>query len=295
MKFHQLRGTGVALVTPFQQNSDIDYAALEKIIEHVIAGGVDYLLTLGTTGETPTLSNEEKMALIQFTVEKAAGRLPVIVGIGGNNTREIIHHMETYPLDKAQAILSVSPYYSKPSDEGLYAHYKAISTASPKPVILYNVPARTGRNIPAAVTLRLAHEFENIVGIKEASGDIVQCMQIIRDKPEDFTVVSGDDMLSMAQIACGMEGLISVSANYLTKDTSGMIHAAMKNDYQEARRLHYKMMKGFELMFAENNPAGVKAMMAAAGLCENHFRLPVVPVSKTLQEKIDAFVRDYAS
>lgn len=293
MKFHQLKGAGVALATPFQQDGNIDYAALERIIEHVITGGVDFLLTLGTTGETPTLSNEEKTDLIRFTVEKAAGRVPVIAGIGGNNTREIIHHIETYPLDHIGAILSVSPYYSRPSAEGLYQHYKAISAASPKPVILYNVPARTGKNIPAEITVRLAHDFENIIGIKEASGDMLQCMQIIRDKPEDFTVVSGDDMLSMAQIACGMEGLISVGANYLAQDTSAMIHAALENDYTTARSLHYKMMKGFELMFAENNPAGIKALLYAAGLCGNNFRLPVVPVSKGLQEKINDFVKGY--
>lgn len=293
MEFNQLIGTGVALVTPFRHDGSIDYNALEKIIEHVIAGGIDYLVSLGTTGETPTLSNEEKIDLIKFTVEKANNRLPVVVGIGGNNTSEIIHQMETYPLENVLAILSVSPYYSKPSNEGLYQHYKAIAAASPKPIILYNVPPRTGRNIPAEITVRLAHDFERIIGIKEASGDMTQCMQIIRDKPDSFIVVSGDDMLSMSQVACGMKGLISVGANYLAKDTSGMIRAALNNDYEKARELHYKIMKGIELMFAENNPAGIKAMLSVAGLCENNLRLPVVPVSDGLFNKINDFIKGY--
>jgi 4-hydroxy-tetrahydrodipicolinate synthase len=293
MEFSQISGIGVALVTPFSEDGSVDYDALEKVIEHVIAGGVDHLVPLGTTGETPTLSNQEKMDIIRFTVEKAGNRKPVVVGIGGNNTREIIHHLETYPLDGVSAILSVSPYYSKPSSEGLYQHYKAVAAATSKPVILYNVPHRTGRNIPADVTLRLAGEIENIVAIKEASGDMVQCMQIIRDKPADFTVVSGDDMLTMSQIACGMRGVISVAGNFMAKDMSDMIHAALSSDFGEARRLHYKMMHGFELMFAENNPAGVKAFMSAAGICGNNFRLPVVPVSDGLMHRIKDYLKTY--
>lgn len=293
MKLSEIRGTGVAIVTPFQHNGHIDFNALEKIINHVIDGGVGNIVSLGTTGETPTISHEEKKDIIQFTYEKVNNRVPVIVGIGGNNTKEVIHCMEKYPLDKAVAILSVSPYYSKPSAEGLYQHYKALSQSSPKPIILYNVPSRTGRNIPADVTLRLAKDFENIVAIKEASGDMTQCMQIIRDKPEDFTVVSGDDMLAMSQVACGMEGVISVAANFMAQDMSKMIHAALESRFDMARELQFKMMKGFELMFAENNPAGIKAFLSAAGLCGNNLRLPVVPVSNGLLEKIKAYLKDY--
>lgn len=282
MALSQIKGTGVALVTPFLKNGDIDFPALARLIDHVIDGGVNYLVSLGTTGETSTLSGEEKQEIIRFTMDKTAGRVPVVVGIGGNNTREVIHCLETYPIDDALAILSVSPYYSKPSAEGLYQHYKTLAAHTSKPVILYNVPARTGRNIPAEVTLRLARDVENIVAIKEASGDMVQCMQILRDKPEDFTVVSGDDMLTLAQIACGMQGVISVAANYLTRELSSMVQAALADRYEEARKLHYRLMGALELMFRENNPAGIKAFAHIGGLCENSLRLPVVPVSDAL-------------
>lgn len=288
----QLRGTGVALVTPFSRDGEIDFPALEKLIEHVISGGVNYLVSLGTTGETPTISAEEKVEIIRFTFEKAAKRVPVVVGIGGYDTRDIVKRLETCPLDDALAVLSVSPYYSKPSQEGIFQHYKTIAKASPKPVILYNVPGRTGRNIAAHTTLRLAEE-ENIVAVKEASGDMAQCMQIIRDKPAGFTVVSGDDLLAMPQIACGMEGLISVAGNFMARDISGMVNAALKNDFTTARALHYKMLEGFDLMFEENNPAGIKAFLAEAGICGNYFRLPVVSVSDSLHGKIKAYLARY--
>jgi len=290
MELAQIKGTGVALVTPFLENGNIDFPALDKIIDHVIVGGVNYLVSLGTTGETPTLSGDEKKEIILFTVEKAAGRVPVIVGIGGNDTREVIHCLETYPLDDVLAILTVSPYYSKPSAEGLFRHYKAVAANTPKPLILYNVPARTGRNVPAEVTLRLANEVSNIVGIKEASGDMVQCMQILRDKPAEFTVVSGDDMLTLSQIACGMQGVISVAANYLAKDLSGLVNAALEGNFDEARNIHYSIMKALELMFRENNPAGIKAFMHLGGLCGNNLRLPVVPVSDDLYTDIHAWL-----
>lgn len=293
MMQQQLRGTGVALVTPFTKNGDIDFPALERVINHVIDGGVNYLVSLGTTGETPTLSADEKTEIIKFTFEKANKRVPVVVGIGGYNTGDIVKRLATCPLEEAIAVLSVSPYYSKPSQEGIYQHYKTIAQASPRPVIVYNVPGRTGRNITAQTTLRLAREVENIIAIKEASSDMAQCMQIIKDKPKDFVVVSGDDMLGMAQLACGMEGIISVAGNFMAKDFSSMVEAALKNDFTTARALHYKMQEGFELMFEENNPAGVKAFLSEAGICDNYFRLPVVPVSHGLHEKIKAYLSQY--
>lgn len=289
----QLRGTGVALVTPFKKDESIDWNALERVIDHVIAGGVDYVVSLGTTGETPTLSADEKLDLMKFTFEKVAKRVPVVVGIGDYNTRDVVKRLETCPLDEAVAILSVAPYYSKPSQEGIFQHYKAVAEAAPKPIILYNVPGRTGRNMTAQTTLRLAHEVENIVAMKEASGDMVQCMQIIRDKPKDFIVVSGDDALAMPQIATGMDGLISVAANYFAKDTADMVRAALKNDFPTARVLHYKLQEAFDLMFEENNPAGVKAFLNEADLIENVFRLPVMPVSNGLQARIAAFTKSF--
>jgi len=286
----QLRGSGVALVTPFKANESIDWNALEKLIDHVINGGIDYVVSLGTTGETPTLSAEEKLDIIKFTFEKVNKRVPVVVGIGDYNTRDVVKRLETCPLDEAVAILSVAPYYSKPSQEGIFQHYKAIAKASPKPVILYNVPGRTGRNMTAETTLRLAHEVENIVAMKEASGDMVQCMQIIKDKPKDFLVISGDDALALPQLACGMDGVISVAANYFAADFSAMVKAALANNIPAARALHYKLHEAFDLMFAENNPAGIKAFLQHGGLMEQAFRLPVVPVSSGLNEKIKAYL-----
>ena len=280
-----LRGTGVALITPFQSNTSIDYTALEKVIDFVIAGGVEYVVTLGTTGETPTLSKEEKKQIALFTYEKVAGRVPVVVGIGGNNTAELLQELASFPLDKAAAVLSASPYYSKPSQEGLFLHYKALAEASPKPLLLYNVPGRTGRNLSAATTIRLAHEVKNVAGIKEASGDMAQCMEILRDKPDDFLVVSGDDALAFPQIACGMEGVISVAANGFPREFSDMVRLALKGDLRGAKALNDRLIAGYDIMFAENNPAGIKGAMAEKGLIGNYVRLPVVPLSAGLQAK----------
>ena len=278
------------MVTPFQQNFSVDYTALGKVIDFVIEGGVNYVVSLGTTGETPTLSKEEKKEIALFTYDKVAGRVPVVVGIGGNNTDELVKELGSFPLDKATAVLSASPYYSKPSQEGLFQHYKALAAASPKPVLLYNVPGRTGRNLSAATTIRLAKEVKNIAGIKEASGDMAQCMEILRDRPEDFLVVSGDDALAFPQIACGMEGVISVAANAYPKTFSDMVNAALKSDLRTAKQLNDRLIAGYELMFAENNPAGVKAIMSEMKLIGNYLRLPVVPVSDGLQGKIKTYV-----
>jgi len=286
----QLRGTGVALVTPFQENFSVDYTALGKVIDFVIEGGVNYVVSLGTTGETPTLSKEEKKEIALFTYDKVAGRVPVVVGIGGNNTDELVQELGSFPLEKAVAVLSASPYYSKPSQEGLFQHYKALAAASPRPILLYNVPGRTGRNLNAATTIRLAKEVKNIAGIKEASGDMAQCMEILRDKPEDFLVVSGDDALAFPQIACGMEGVISVAANAYPKAFSDMVNAALKSELRKAKQLNDRLIAGYELMFVENNPAGVKACMSEMKLIGNYLRLPVVPVSAGLQGKIKEYV-----
>jgi 4-hydroxy-tetrahydrodipicolinate synthase len=280
-----LRGTGVALITPFHSNTSVDFAALEVVINHVIAGGVEYVVTLGTTGETPTLSKEEKKQIALFTFDKVAGRVPVVVGIGGSNTAELLQELASFPLDKAAAVLSASPYYSKPSQEGLFLHYQALAGASPKPLLLYNVPGRTGRNLTAATTIRLAREVENIAGIKEASGDMGQCMEILRDKPDDFLVVSGDDALALPQIACGMEGVISVAANAFPAAFSGMVRQALKGDFPSAKSANDRLMAAYDIMFAENNPAGVKGAMADLGLIGNYLRLPVVPLSAALQAR----------
>jgi 4-hydroxy-tetrahydrodipicolinate synthase len=288
-----LRGTGVALITPFTPGMDIDYPALSRVIEYVIKGGVEYLVTLGTTGETPTLSRNEKIALIKFTCEQANGRLPVVVGIGGSNTEELVQDLEEFPLDQAVAVLSASPYYSKPSQEGLFEHYRALAKASPKPIILYNVPGRTGRNINAATTLRLANEVDGIAGIKEASGDMAQCMQILRDRPEDFLVLSGDDALALPQIACGMEGVISVAANSFPEHFSEMVRACLQGDFKKGKSLNDELIEGYELLFAENNPAGVKAAMSELGIIRNHLRLPLVPLSEPLNQRLKSYLMEH--
>lgn len=283
----------MALVTPFTTQGAIDWKGLERLIDHVIGGGVNYVVTLGTTGETPTLSSDEKLDLIKFTFEKVAKRVPVVVGVGDYSTQDVVSRLEKCPLDEAAAVLSVAPYYSKPTQEGIFQHYKAIAAASPKPIILYNVPARTGRNMTAATTLRIAREVENVIAMKEASGDMLQCMEIIRDKPEGFLVISGDDGVAMPQLACGMDGVISVAANYFAKDFSEMVKVALQGDFAAARKLHYKMLEGFDLMFAENNPAGIKAFLHYGKIVENTFRLPIVPVSDGLYEKIETYLKEY--
>ena len=287
----QLKGTGVALVTPFKQNTEVDYDALGRLLEHVITNGVEYLVTLGTTGETPTLDLEEKFDIINFTYEKVNGRVPVVVGIGGNNTREVMENLQSYPLDNAAAVLSASPYYNKPSQEGIYQHYVNLASASPKPIILYNVPGRTGSNISAETTLRLAHELSAIAGIKEASGNMVQCMHILRNRPEDFLVVSGDDHLTLPLIACGMDGVISVAANCFPKDFSTMVRFCLQGDFASARMLHNKCLEGNDLLFAENNPAGVKAFLTEMDIIENILRLPLVPLSDGVYEKLKIYFK----
>jgi 4-hydroxy-tetrahydrodipicolinate synthase len=291
----QLRGTGVALVTPFKENGSVDHESLHGLINFVIEEGIQYVVSLGTTGETPTLSKEEKLNILDTTFTSVADRVPVIIGIGGNNTKEVISEIETFPVDKAMAILSASPYYNKPSQEGIYQHYKAIAEATTKPIILYNVPSRTGSNISASTTVRLAKDFANITGIKEASGNMLQCMELLRDKPSDFMVVSGDDALALPQIACGMDGVISVAANCFPKDFSTVVSAALDNDFSTAKAFNNKLLRAYELLFAENNPAGVKAFLHEMGIIENILRLPLTPLSQDVHNKIKDFLSEVVS
>jgi 4-hydroxy-tetrahydrodipicolinate synthase len=286
----QLTGTGVALVTPFNEDGSVDFNSLEKLVDFVIDGGVNYVVTLGTTGETPTLSKEEKKDIINQTFQFVAGRVPVVVGIGGNNTNEVVKEIETLPIEKATAILSASPYYNKPSQEGLFQHYKALAASTNKPIILYNVPGRTGSNIAAATTIRLANEVENINGIKEASGNMMQCMQILRDKPQEFLVVSGDDALALGQIAYGMRGVISVAANCLPKEFSELVSCALKDNFDAARKINNLLLQGYDILFAENNPAGVKAFLAELGVIKNHLRLPLVPLSEGIYKQLRTYL-----
>jgi 4-hydroxy-tetrahydrodipicolinate synthase len=286
----QLKGTGVALVTPFNENGSIDFKSLEKLIDFVIDGGVNYIVTLGTTGETPTLSMDEKKDIVDQTFSFVAERVPVVIGIGGNNTAEVIKEIETLPTEKAEAILSASPYYNKPSQEGLYQHYKAVAASTAKPIILYNVPPRTGSNIAASTTIRLANDIENINGIKEASGNMTQCMQILRDKPQEFLVVSGDDNLALPQIACGMLGVISVAANCFPKQFSELVNCALEEDFASARRINNMLLQGYEILFAENNPAGVKAFLAELGVIKNYVRLPLVPLSDGVYKQVKSYL-----
>jgi 4-hydroxy-tetrahydrodipicolinate synthase len=287
-----LRGTGVALITPFDSHFEIDYAALQSVIDFVIQGGVEYVVMLGTTGETPTLSKEEKIALIRFSYEKVNGRVPVVVGIGGNNTKALIEDLDSFPLDKAIAVLSASPNYSKPSQEGLYLHYMALAEASSKPIILYNVPSRTGRNMNASTVIRIAKESKNIAGIKEASGDMAQCMQLLRDRHRDFMIVSGDDALALPQLACGMDGVISVAANSFPKQFSEMVRSCLKGDFGAAKIANDHLIEGYELLFTENNPAGVKAALTELGIIQNYLRLPLAPLSNGLDSKLKSYIEN---
>ena len=287
----QLGGTGVAIVTPFKADQSIDFNALGKLIDFIIEKGVQYIVSLGTTGETPALSKEEQFDVINFTFDKVADRVPVVVGIGGNDTKELCKKLEVYPLEKAAAVLSASPYYNKPSQEGIFQHYKALASASPKPIILYNVPGRTGRNMEATTTLRLAHEVKNIGGIKEAANNMVQCMQILKDRPEHFLVVSGDDDLVMPQLACGMDGVISVAANCFPEAFAKMVQFGLKYNFTEAKKINDTLLEAYGLLFTENNPAGVKAFLTEMGFIENYLRLPMVPLSDGVYEKVKQYLK----
>lgn len=288
-----LIGTGVALVTPFNHDGSVDYVGLEKLVNFQIENGVNYLVVLGTTGEGVTLTSEEKELVKSTIVRVNNGRLPLVLGMGGNNTASLVDQIRNTDLNDYVAILSVSPYYNKPSQEGIYQHFKAVSEACPVPVIVYNVPGRTGSNIKPETVIRLANDFKNIVAVKEAAGDIVQAMRLIQHKPKDFLVISGDDMIALAMTIAGGAGVISVIGQGLPKDFSAMIQYGLKGDVEAANTLHYKIMDSIDYIFEEGNPVGIKAMLEKLGICTKAVRFPLVSATYELQEKINNFVTNY--
>lgn len=287
-----IKGVGVALITPFN-NFEVDYPALERMVEHVINGGVDYIVALGSTAETATLSLEERQQVYDFIVERTAGRVPIVVGMGSNNTHELVEQLRTFDMHDAVAILSVVPYYNKPSQEGIYRHYMAVAEASPVPVILYNVPGRTGVNMTAATTLRLAHASDNIVAVKEASGNIDQMQEIIDGKPENFLVISGDDGITVELVKRGGMGVISVAANAFPEKFCRCIHDAMEGNFTEAESAMEQFNEPIALLFKEGNPTGVKTMTVVMGITRDEVRLPLVEGTESLRDAIKSVVEKY--
>ena len=292
MARNKFRGLGIALITPFKADGSIDIEALDRLVEYQIKGGADFLCIMGTTAETPTLSRDEKRLLKEHLVERVAGRVPLLMGCGGNNTAAIVDELQTEDWTGIDGILSVCPYYNKPSQEGLYQHFATIAKASPLPVVLYNVPGRTGVNMNAETTLRLARDFENIVAIKEASGFIPQMDDIIKNKPQHFDVISGDDGITFPLITLGAVGVISVIGNALPAEFSRMVRLALKGEYQTSLTIHHKFTELFKLLFVDGNPAGVKAMLSEMGMIENVLRLPLIPTRLTTMEKISQIVKE---
>ena len=286
-----LIGTGVALVTPFKKDFSVDVEALKRIVNFQIDNGIDYLVVLGTTAENATLDNEEKELVIKTVVETNNNRLPLVLGVGGNDTRQIVIELETRDLSAFVAVLSVSPYYNKPTQEGIYQHFKAIALAAPIPVILYNVPGRTASNMLPSTVIRLANDFKNIVAIKEAAGDMVQAMKLIQGKPKDFLVISGDDMITLPMILAGGSGVISVIGEGFPKEFSTMVRLGLERKVDQAYQLHYLLAESIDLIFEQGNPAGIKEVHKSLGLSENTVRLPLVNVSEDLAKRIDQFVK----
>ncbi len=288
MRYQQFRGTGVALITPFFADTTIDWESLERCIEHVITGGVEYIVSLGTTGEAITLTSRECQQVFDFTVDKAKGRIPVVAGwFGANSTSHLLERLKNVDLRRADAILASSPAYNKPAQEGIYLHYMEVVKASPVPVILYNVPSRTSSNVTPETLVRLSHASDKFVGIKEASGNLVQAQYIIKHRAsEDFLVLSGDDQITLGMIACGGDGVISVIANSHPKEFSSMVRSGLKNDYTQARILNNQLHDIHPLLYCEGNPVGIKAAMNIIGLCENYLRLPLVPMAKANYDKL---------
>ncbi len=291
MAHNIFKGLGLALVTPFTDSGEVDYKALKRLVEFQINNGADFLCILCTTSETPCLTAEEKDKIKKFIVELNYGRLPILMGCGGNNTAAIVEELRTADFSGIDGILSVCPYYNKPSQEGLYRHFKAIAEASPRPVVLYNVPGRTGINMKAETTVRLANDCENIIAIKEASGSLEQVDEIIKNKPDRFDVLSGDDALTFSMVASGAAGAISVIGNALPKQVSRMIRLEFKGEYEPARKIHHMFNELYSLLFVDGNPAGVKALLSEMGFIENNLRLPLVPTRITTREEMANILR----
>jgi len=289
----ELIGTGVALITPFNEDKSVDFEGLKRLVNYQIDNGINYLVVLGTTGEPATLTEEEKEQVKTTIISVNNGRLPVVLGIGGNNTKAIVEELKSTNLSDYCAVLSVVPYYNKPTQEGIYQHFKAVSEASPKPIILYNVPSRTGVNVLPSTVIRIAKDFKNIVAIKEAAGDMIQVMRLIQYKPADFMVISGDDMIALPMVLTGGAGVISVIGQGLPKYFSEMIQLGLKGKVIEANALHYKMLESIDYIFEEGNPAGIKALLKTLNICTENVRLPLVNASYDLQEKINTFVANY--
>jgi len=291
----ELIGTGVALVTPFKNDLSVDYDALKNIVNFNIENGTNYLVIMGTTGESVTINKTEKKEIIKVISDANKGRLPLVLGIGGNNTAEVIDEIKNTDLSNISALLSVSPYYSKPTQEGIYQHFKSISEASPIPIILYNVPGRTSKNMLPETTLRLANEFKNIVAVKEAGNNTQQYLELLKDKPDDFLIISGDDDLALGVVLAGGAGVISVIGQAFPKDFSKMIQLGLERKPRESYKLHFKLMDITSMIFEENNPAGIKAVLNGLGLCNTTVRLPLVTASDNLKTRINTYISNYKS
>ncbi len=288
----EFRGTGVAVVTPFHKHGTVDFTSLGKIIEHLVTNDIDYIVALGTTAEVATLSENEKIAVTDFIIEAVDKRVPIMLGIGGNDTLKIVEQVKNMSFDGISAILTVAPYYNRPQQRGLFYHFKSIVDVSPVPMVIYNVPSRTSVNISAETTLKLANEVTGIIGIKEASGNILQCMEIIKNKPKDFLIISGDDALTLSLIAAGADGVISVVANAFPKEFSEMVNLALAGNMKKAREIHYKLLKFINAIFEDGSPSGVKAALEVMELCSNNLRLPLVKVNKQINATIHSLVNE---
>ncbi len=283
---NQFKGLGVAMITPFKKDLTIDIPALKRLTDHLVDGGADYLVVMGTTGETSTLDKEDRKLVLDTVIATVAGKKPIVLGMGGNNTFDLTKQLERMDTTGIAGILSVAPYYTKPNQNGYFEHYKALSEHSKLPIILYNVPGRTGSNMTADTTLRIAFDCRNVIGIKEASGNMEQVMNIIKEKRKEFLVISGDDSITLPLIGAGADGVISVIGNAFPKEFATMVHHAMNNEMSEARLLHYRLLELIQLLFVEGNPAGIKEVLSHLDICENYLRLPLTPVSQLISERM---------